>query len=442
MLRTTVKGYSSPCNEEIRSVAREIGFDKKYSPDLVRDIANLVSGGGVLPPSEIKTAARAAVKVDRLDDDGYNYRYNGRTLYDSDGYQVGLKKGMLAAVDAAANIPYHQRVAEFLSSLEIPFGEGTPIEMALSVVKALSEMDGGQTEGEGDDSALPIFTHSKDSPREASSRIKEALDQAKSLDPETKELLNFEEKESLEIAPDLIGDKGIFDRIARQLDKLSKFKTSKTMQFEPNPDGSEIRMRQMKSPSEIGRMSPVEWVYPARYRNYRIATLAPSIRERVERIERKQYIKLLIDCSGSMSEDKRYAVAGGVLLNRLKAVLSGEVEMTFHFFDNGLYKSVDVTDMASAKEAMSRIRENNFSGGGTQIDDCIRQAVKEVIDHLENRDDLTKPEIVIVTDGDDSVGLLPADLQGVKLHSFLVGGCKNERLSELARKSGGIGINL
>ena len=51
-----------------------------------------------------------------------------------------------------------------------------------------------------------------------------------------------------------------------------------------------------------------------------------------------------------------------------------------------------------------------------------------------------RPELVVVSDGNDTVGLAPGDLGQTRLHAFLVE-CDNRPLTDLAIKSGGVGID-
>jgi len=94
---------------------------------------------------------------------------------------------------------------------------------------------------------------------------------------------------------------------------------------------------------------------------------------------------------------------------------------------------------AEAKKLMSKFGDENFSGGGTNISGCVREAHSR-IEKLVVERNLTRPEIVVVTDGDDSITVGKDDIPATKVHAFVVGG-SNNRLLELARETGGVGID-
>ena len=88
---------------------------------------------------------------------------------------------------------------------------------------------------------------------------------------------------------------------------------------------------------------------------------------------------------------------------------------------------------------MKHFTESNFSGGGTDISGCIK-AAQSRIDEIMAEGGHYRPELVIITDGDDDTSSLSlASLPGTKLHAFMVE-CSNPHLAELARRSGGVGV--
>jgi hypothetical protein len=132
-------------------------------------------------------------------------------------------------------------------------------------------------------------------------------------------------------------------------------------------------------------------------------------------------------------------IAGGILMNRLKAVIDGDAELWFRWFDTGLKKEHYVETPEQARELIKLVAQGNYSGGGTAIANCVREAVKQ-IQELEAEGFRYRPELVVVTDGeDDTSSLKLSELAGIKLHAFVVE-CKNRNFAELARRTGGVGV--
>ena len=89
--------------------------------------------------------------------------------------------------------------------------------------------------------------------------------------------------------------------------------------------------------------------------------------------------------------------------------------------------------------AMQELARGNFSGGGTAIDACSRKALAR-IEEIYKEGTTHRPELVVISDGDDMVRLTPEDLGPTRLHGFVVE-AENVALTDLAVKSGGVGID-
>ena len=183
----------------------------------------------------------------------------------------------------------------------------------------------------------------------------------------------------------------------------------------------------MEHLGEVGRIPQSEWALPRPYRMYRHITGQTSVRERCIRIERKQLLYIIIDCSGSMGSGQRIYKAGGILMNRLKAVIAGEAELYVRLFDNTLKEEHHASTPEEARTLMKYFTGHNFSGGGTNIPGCVKAAHAR-IEEIIAQGATYRPELCIVT-----------DIPGTKLHAFMVE-CQNPHLAGLARRSGGVGI--
>lgn len=53
-----------------------------------------------------------------------------------------------------------------------------------------------------------------------------------------------------------------------------------------------------------------------------------------------------------------------------------------------------------------------------------------------------RPELCVVTDDDGSIDIQHKDMDGIKLHAFIVGGEDNQRLMTLAKSTGGVAMQI
>jgi hypothetical protein len=51
-----------------------------------------------------------------------------------------------------------------------------------------------------------------------------------------------------------------------------------------------------------------------------------------------------------------------------------------------------------------------------------------------------RPELVVITDGDDTINLTTKEFAGTKMHAFVVE-TSNDALCKVAQATGGVGIN-
>jgi hypothetical protein len=120
-------------------------------------------------------------------------------------------------------------------------------------------------------------------------------------------------------------------------------------------------------------------------------------------------------------------------------VSHGLMTLNFRFFDTKLREEHHAATPAEAKELMKLLAEKNFSGGGTDISGCSKAALLR-IEEIVAQGTTAKPELVVVTDGDDRIAIKSEDVGSNKLHAFVVES-SNTALTELATRSGGVGIN-
>jgi VWA domain containing CoxE-like protein. len=230
---------------------------------------------------------------------------------------------------------------------------------------------------------------------------------------------------------------------SRTIDKFESLAITKRQGTKPDPNGEEVRRRLMKDISEVGRVVPTDlaWRNVNRtYWRYRLASHKCVVREKITRYARKQIIFILLDGSGSMGTARKHWRASGVVMNRLKAVLSGDAELWLSVFDT---RMSDVHHAATEQEALALMEgfmKNNYTGGGTNIAASVKAAHAYILKLMETRSELERPELWVLTDEDQSVSSLkPREVEGTRVNA-MVFGATNKTLCKFAQETGGVGF--
>lgn len=158
----------------------------------------------------------------------------------------------------------------------------------------------------------------------------------------------------------------------------------------------------------------------------------------VDRKEQKQKIIIILDFSGSMSEDQKQLWVNGILIDRFKYVMRGEAEVFFSYFvhrteDLDFQHIKDRADVVNFWQTFS----NNPDGGTTKVGEMVEHIAEEISNKkLCNLDiDLSqeKPEILIINDGQDDINIdeFPYKVNAITLMEY------NRELKNLCTKSGG-----
>jgi hypothetical protein len=393
--------YVEPTRRDVQERFKELGFDKTYSYDLVRDIANAMShvqnGGKV-------TDAMTNVSDWVLPSDYKSEREYQRAL------------------------SYHENVQRFISSLDFDkFSGNTPLAKAASVVAALSSQEGGQG-SEGDGQPLPIFRGSSESMEEKAKKLEEAVDQTveanKSLaryiinpDESSPEValatLNSENRDLLAKLA-LLGDRG----------KIRSQRTSPTN-----------KLAQMSEYSQVGRVNGMSNVLLPTF-GYKFATKQLVVREPEQ--STRQTLVLLIDNSGSMDETDKLSWVKAIVVDRLDAVSRGEAELYIGWFECSLDEE-NIVKIANKKEAIAFLQEGflgNFNGGKTDVQRAVEQVCEGIkLGRLGNYSlNGVKPQIVVMNDGQDFVdsNYKPS----VVTHGFILGR-DNDGMKSMIANCGG-----
>lgn len=456
--------YLPPGAEEMREAANKVGL-KSFSRDLVADLCNLAAGGRINPPSVYRNEMMRRVEesLPAPDSDGdWQIPEGVRGIFRGRGYTKSRREAVAARTEETMR--YHQNVCDFLSQVDLAkFPGSSPLEQAMSLLKLLSKQSGGQGGGEGGE-PLPIFADSE-RPEGVAEALHETMDTVDSLSGEEQDMLDPEgqnhdiekspegdgqraghqELNKLKVAEDLVpgSDKRVMLDVSRTLDQFTKLQARKQVRLEQDPTGEEVRQRPLRNLGELQRVAKTAWATRQEnpgYFLYQAITGQVPVRERVTRIERKQAIFCLLDGSGSMRGRKHWK-ATGVVMNRLKAVLSGDAVVYLSVFDTKMSDPARATTAEEARTLIKKFASGNFSGGGTDIAAAVKAAHAFIAKEVEAGAMLYRPEVVVLTDEDTSVAsVTKSDIPGTRVHGFAME-VVNKSLVDFAQSTGGVGID-
>lgn len=395
MFRTQAhERYYSPSRTETQSRFLELGFDKPYSYDLVRDLAN-----------------------------AYSFEMEGKKKEES---LLPLDINMFDGTqeEKENQLQYHRNVQEFVCSLDYSSFSGiSPLEKAASIIAVLSSQEGGEGE-EGEGQPLPIFTGEK-SPKEISEKLEEDV---QNMDNHVEVAKLFAEKngQSVEMQIALLTEheKKVLSLVA-QIGSRGKVKSQRT--------SAKVSYSQMTEYGQSSRVNVTSRVLPTF--GYKFATKQLPVRKPEQ--SSKQMLIVLLDISGSMNNNDKQMWVKALLLDRAKAVYDNKAELCLVPFgsDADLDSIVFIRNKAEAKSFIELLRKNNiftFNQGGTDIEDAHKTTENAIKDGKFGKH--KDYQIVIMNDGDDSVNKNYRPT--VVTHGFILGS-DNVDLQTVITRSGG-----
>jgi hypothetical protein len=203
----------------------------------------------------------------------------------------------------------------------------------------------------------------------------------------------------------------------------SEFKVEKEISEKIVANSDQYSTMIMRDYSQIHMMNLMQKVYPNFRSKFLTKDLTVSVP--VDRKEQIQKIIILLDYSGSMHEDEKQIWVNAILIDRFRYVIKGEAEVFFSYFVN------DCEDLQfqHIKDREDVIRfwqtfSNEPNGGGTDIGGIVQYVADEVtsgkLHNLDINISEEKPEILIINDGQDRVGVeaFPYKVNAVSLMQF------------------------
>jgi hypothetical protein len=300
---------------------------------------------------------------------------------------------------------YQQKKGLYDSIFEQYIPGFSPLEQAISIYLKLKGQTTKEDREDGDDDKEIDLTKRLDFDRSIYSdpNINEQLDLNELSKERKMEIMNH---------LSLVGQFG------------SEFKVEKEISEKIVANSDQYSTMIMRDYSQIHMMNLMQKVYPNFRSKFLTKDLTVSVP--VDRKEQIQKIIILLDYSGSMHEDEKQIWVNAILIDRFRYVMKGEAEVFFSYFVD----DCDDLQFQHIKDRDDVIRfwqtfSNEPNGGGTDIGGIVEYVADEVMNKgkLHNLDvnlSEEKPEILIINDGQDSVGsdAFPYKVNAISLMSF------------------------
>lgn len=215
-------------------------------------------------------------------------------------------------------------------------------------------------------------------------------------------------------------------KIARHKELLDVYKAGTELSKSEFPD-NEMSINKMQHADEFFRVLPEQLAQDDDIFFMKLAKNELMVREYQIKKQKKQALYLLIDVSGSMA-GARSVYASATALSLVRQAIKNEAIYFLRFFDEQPSQLERVATKEDATKIGKMLLQQPFSGGGTNFNNAIGTAIKDIKKDAEKFD---KVEIMLITDGDCSINITKSDLGKIKLHSTIIDGY-NEDLKKLS----------
>jgi len=214
--------------------------------------------------------------------------------------------------------------------------------------------------------------------------------------------------------------------VARKKELTERYKRDQILKSVPYPD-NEMGIENINKYQELLKVLPSQYALGDALFNRKLIKKELLIRDYQSRRLKKQALYLLIDVSSSMANRKN-VFASGVALSLVRQAIDEGSTYFLRFFDHNPHELHRITNKKDAEKMCDILVKKPYSGGGTSIDSAIKMAIKDI---KEDPIVFEKVEIMIITDGEDSISLNKEQLEKIKIHSTIIDG-KNTDLETLS----------
>ena len=411
--------YTGGWSKTWSSYSFVVDYDDDTTNLFVKDPVNYIT-----PTSkDIKKKVSSARKQTSIDTIKELARVCYYKMIDEREY-IAEKYSDFDSLDDSDKNEYQQKKSLYDSIFDQYIPGYTPLEQAISIYLKLQGSDKQKVERDDDD----------DDDENLDMKGRLDFDRQLYTDPEINEQLNLNElskERKMEIMNhlSLVGQFG------------SEFKVEKEISEKIVANSDEYSKMIMRDYAQFHMMDLYQKMFP----NFRTKFLTKdlSVNVPVDRKEQIQKIIILLDYSGSMQDDEKQIWVNAILIDRFRYVMKGEAEVFFSYF---CYETEEL-EFHHIKDREDVIRfwqqfSNEPNGGGTAVGEMVEHVANEIENkRLHNLDiDLSeeKPEILIINDGQDSIGSneFPYKVNAVSLMEF------SDELKDLCLATGGKQVEI
>lgn len=192
-------------------------------------------------------------------------------------------------------------------------------------------------------------------------------------------------------------------------------------------------------PEEILNASPEE-LYQRDQTYERFAKGELQVVSYYEYVTTEAILHLVLDVSSSMLEllnsgVRKSIIARAVAYKLLTRARIGAAKFLLRFFDGNVHRLKKANNPEEAQKLAELVRDNGFSGGGTEILGAIQTAVRDIKKEMQSSPSFAA-EIMLITDGEPNTPFTADELReilgDVKLHVVIIGNADNEALKSVA----------
>jgi len=205
--------------------------------------------------------------------------------------------------------------------------------------------------------------------------------------------------------------------IARKKELTDKYRRDEVLESVQFPD-NEMSVKEMHEHQEILKVLPSQFALDDDVFTEKLAKKELQVRDYQSRKLKKQALYMLLDVSGSMA-DGADVYASGVALSLVRQAIDEGSIYFLRFFDGNTHELHRISTKKEAIEMANLLAKKPYSGGGTNIQNAILTAVKDI---KNDPVEFEKIEIMVITDGEDHVDIPKTKLNGVKIHSTVIDG--------------------
>jgi uncharacterized protein with von Willebrand factor type A (vWA) domain len=272
--------------------------------------------------------------------------------------------------------------------------------------------------------------------------IKKKLEAARSMDSVDMEMTGNNDVNDVDRAAKMDNTWSEILRVSSAMNKIKAISTHPTPTLIRAVDGDIERSRPITGFDELPKIKSSELILPRNVLNSRIIEGECHVNERYKKQCKIPFVNVIVDNSGSMRSDNKNYKAMGIVYNLVKRAYAGECWLNFSFFEEHCHKfyflPFDYPDIS--KFFNSVIKSESFSKGGTEVGDCIVEALDQadkIAAEHPNQISAKDKHLVVVNDGeDDASNITLSRLKGAKLHSFILNS-SNSDLRCISLQSGG-----